>query len=98
MLEIPARKPNLGNLKLVPYKKENKLKLHRAFNLSVFTQFYPPDYAATGQLIEELAIHLERLGIHVQVFTGQPGYAFRKADAPPIECFKNLLIRRSRTS
>lgn len=98
MLEIPARKPNLGNLKLVPYKKENKLKLHRAFNLSVFTQFYPPDYAATGQLIEELAIHLERLGIHVQVFTGQPGYAFRKADAPPIERFKNLLIRRSRTS
>jgi glycosyltransferase involved in cell wall biosynthesis len=66
--------------------------------LKICTQFYPPDYAATGQLIEELAIHLECMGILVQVFTGQPGYAFQKESAPLRERTGNLLIQRSRSS
>ena len=44
-----------------------------SFNLSIITQFYPPDYAATGQLIQELATQLGQQGIEVHIFTGQPG-------------------------
>lgn len=98
MLDRYLPNPNFGELKIVWQKNENKLELHSSFKLSIFTQFYPPDYAATGQLIEELAIHLGRLGIDVQVFTGQPGYAFKKSSAPTKEHSEKLLIRRSRTS
>lgn len=67
-------------------------------NLSILTQYYPPDYAATGQLIEELAMQLERQGMHIQIFTGQPGYAFKKGSAPSSEKLGKRQIRRSRTS
>ncbi|UBF27990.1 glycosyltransferase family 4 protein [Kovacikia minuta CCNUW1] len=66
--------------------------------LSIFTQFYPPDYAATGQLIEELSNHLQHQGMAVKVFTGQPAYAFKKASAPRTERLGQLLIERSRTA
>jgi glycosyltransferase involved in cell wall biosynthesis len=70
----------------------------KSLQVKICTQFYPPDFAATGQLIEELAIHLECLGIPVQVFTGQPGYAFQKTSAPLRERSGNLLVQRSRSS
>lgn len=66
--------------------------------VSIITQFYPPDYAATGQLIEELAIHLGNQGIQVNVFTGQPGYAFQKASAPAVEYAHQVVVRRSRAT
>lgn len=72
--------------------------MHHAIRLSIFTQFYPPDYAATGQLIEELSTRLADYGIHVQVFTGQPSYAFSQNEAPVCEGTDSLKIRRSRTS
>jgi len=92
--------PNLNPVKLniVRPNSAKKLELHRPLRLSIFTQFYPPDYAATGQLIEELANYLGCHSIHVQVFTGQPGYAFQKADAPSRESSGRVLIRRSRSS
>jgi glycosyltransferase involved in cell wall biosynthesis len=67
-------------------------------NLSIVTQFYPPDYAATGQFIQELAHQFSRLGLQVQIFTGQPGYAFDRecANAPAVERSDRLLVRRSR--
>lgn len=71
---------------------------HYPVRLCVITQFYPPDYAATGQLIEELVTRLAHSGIQVQVFTGQPGYAFEKSSAPVIEKAPNIVIQRSRTS
>jgi glycosyltransferase involved in cell wall biosynthesis len=70
----------------------------KVFRLSIFTQFYPPDFAATGQLIEELANHLKHQGMRVKVFTGQPGYAFSKASAPVNEESGLLHIQRSRTA
>jgi glycosyltransferase involved in cell wall biosynthesis len=70
----------------------------RPLRLSIITQFYPPDYAATGQLIEELAFQLVDQGVQIQVFTGQPGYAYQKQSAPAIEQSQHLLIQRSRTS
>jgi glycosyltransferase involved in cell wall biosynthesis len=68
------------------------------FDLSIITQFYPPDYAATGQLIQELANELTKQGMNIHVFTGQPGYAFEKATAPVFEYSENLLVKRSRAS
>lgn len=76
----------------------NATGLQRPIKLSVITQFYPPDYAATGQLIEELVIHLKRQGMHIHVFTGQPEYAYQQDFAQPIECLDKLQIRRSRSS
>lgn len=70
----------------------------RPIRLSIITQFYPPDYAATGQLIEELATHLARQGMQVHIFTGQPGYAFGQSYAPPIEQLEKILVQRSRSS
>lgn len=44
--------------------------------LTILNQFYPPDYAATGQLLEELGEELNKDGLDVEVFVGQPGYAY----------------------
>jgi glycosyltransferase involved in cell wall biosynthesis len=68
------------------------------FNLQIITQFYPPDYAATGQLIQELAVQLSQQKVNVRVFTGQPGYAYTETEAPIRERLKSLFIRRSRIS
>jgi glycosyltransferase involved in cell wall biosynthesis len=66
--------------------------------LLIVTQFYPPDYAATGQLISELAAQLGNLGMQVSIFTGQPGYAFEKEFAPKREVAEQVFVQRSRTS
>jgi glycosyltransferase involved in cell wall biosynthesis len=79
-------------------KSQHKTKTLNAIKLSVFTQFFPPDYAATGQLIEELVKNLGSLGIDVEVFTSQPGYAFGTSEAPGIEQVGRVRIQRSRTA
>ncbi len=66
--------------------------------LSVFTQFYPPDFAATGQLIEELVNQLQHQDLQIRVFTGQPGYAFHKTEAPRLENLEYLRVKRSRAA
>lgn len=68
------------------------------FNLLIVTQFYPPDYAATGQLIQDLAYFLSKKGVHVNVFTGQPGYAYKQKQAPILETSHNIKVKRSRTT
>ena len=77
---------------------ENKGRQKGVVNLAILTQFYPPDYAATGQLIEELGKKLSQLGIEVKIFTGQPGYAFQEKSAPAIEILEGLKIKRSRAA
>ena len=67
--------------------------------VSIITQFYPPDHAATGQLIEELARQLSEQNIEIQILTGQPAYGGEKQKiAPPREKQKNIAVRRSLTS
>ncbi len=66
----------------------------RKLKLKIVNQFFPPDYAATGQLIEELAVHLKEFG-SVDVFTSQPSYAFDRDDSPRREMQDTLSIRRS---
>ncbi|NJL62229.1 MAG: glycosyltransferase family 4 protein [Methylacidiphilales bacterium] len=73
-------------------------KAEQAIKLSVITQYFPPDYAATGQLVEELVRELGILGVDIEVFTGQPGYAFGTTNAPATEKNGRVKIKRSRTS
>jgi glycosyltransferase involved in cell wall biosynthesis len=79
-------------------QENHATKPENNFCISIITQFYPPDYAATGQLIEELAIELTAQGMEVDVFTGQPGYAFKNKQAPAVEYRNRLKVRRSRAS
>ena len=65
--------------------------------LLIITQFFPPDYAATGQLIQELADNLAKNQLEVSIFTGQPSYAYSNKQAPIREIKNNLNIRRSKT-
>ncbi|MBE9213404.1 glycosyltransferase family 4 protein [Plectonema cf. radiosum LEGE 06105] len=74
------------------------LKIGQLIKLSVITQFFPPDYAPTGQLIEELVTHLGKQGVDIEVFTGQPGYAFENNNAPVVEVCGKVKIKRSRTT
>jgi EAL domain-containing protein (putative c-di-GMP-specific phosphodiesterase class I)/glycosyltransferase involved in cell wall biosynthesis len=63
--------------------------------LTIVTQFFPPDFAATGQYMDELATHLGQQGFRVNVFTGQPSYAFEVAEAPAEEQKGPVHITRS---
>lgn len=98
MLEKHRSKPDRAKFNVIRQNKETTPELPSCIKLSIFTQFYPPDYAATGQLIEELAIQLGKLGTDVKVFTGQPGYAFQKSSAPLKERLDKVIVRRSRTA
>ncbi len=60
------------------------LKTHAPIKLKIINQFFPPDYAATGQLIEELAHNLKAYGC-ISVFTSQPSYAFVDSEVPPAQ-------------
>ncbi|NUN65160.1 glycosyltransferase family 4 protein [Pseudanabaena biceps] len=70
-------------------------KAHLKTNISIITQFYPPDYAATGQFIYELAGALVEQGFDVSVFTGMPGYAFKQTEVKRQECENGVFVRRT---
>ena len=67
-------------------------------HLLICNQFFPPDFAATGQLLDELAKRLGQQGCKVRVFTSQPGYAFTDPSAPRREEQGSLTIRRTRVT
>jgi glycosyltransferase involved in cell wall biosynthesis len=98
LFKIQIPKPIELSYSLLGKKSNSQVKQPLPKTLSIITQFYPPDYAATGQLIEELVNQLARLGMQVHVFTGQPGYAFQEQAAPSVESSERIWIRRSRTS
>lgn len=73
-------------------------RINTPISLGVITQFFPPDYAPTGQLIEELTQSLSQQGINVEVFSGQPSYAFRSDCAPSLEWRNRVRVKRSRAT
>ncbi|NWF61071.1 MAG: glycosyltransferase family 4 protein [Fischerella sp.] len=79
-------------------KSKQLVETKKTVKLSVITQFFPPDYAATGQLIEELVRQLGQEGVDIEVFTSQPGYAFKSSNAPAIEKLGRVRVQRSRTA
>lgn len=80
---------------LLSKTRRREAVVEESTKLSVVTQFFPPDYAATGQLIEELVKHLDRKGLDISVFTGQPGYAFQSEAAPKKETIGSVQVQRS---
>lgn len=66
--------------------------------LTVVSQFFPPDFAATGQFIDDLTRRLAERGLQILVLTGQPGYAYHSDRAERIEFQHNRCIRRTSIS
>lgn len=72
----------------------SKNKNYKSIKLTFLTQFYPPDYAATGQLINDLISRLLKKRVEIAVITGSPSYAYGKYKFN--KCFQKekLIIRR----
>jgi glycosyltransferase involved in cell wall biosynthesis len=70
----------------------------RNARLTVVSQFFPPDFAATGQFIDDLTRRLAERGLQILVLTGQPGYAYHSDRAERIEFQHNRCIRRTSIS
>jgi glycosyltransferase involved in cell wall biosynthesis len=66
--------------------------------LTVVSQFFPPDFAATGQLLDDLTSRLAAGALQVQILTGMPAYAYSSSDAKRIEFQPNRCIRRTQAS
>ena len=98
-INIPKANPRQQDIPPVIQKHYplTPLKTHLPIDLKIINQFFPPDYAATGQLIEELAHHLKDFG-RVDVFTSQPSYAFDRDDSLRTELHDSLSIRRSQSA
>lgn len=67
--------------------------------VTLITQFFPPDYAATGQLLYQLVDGLVDRGLELLVLTGMPSYAFNSLHkSPRLEFRPHSVIRRSKAS
>jgi len=75
-----------------------RMTRNRFARFTVVSQFFPPDFAATGQLLDDLSARLARKGLQVQVLTGQPAYAYNESAADRIVFDLNRCIRRTRLS
>lgn len=81
-----------------PELYQSKDVAKEAIRVLFVTQYFPPDYAPTGQLIDELAKVLSEKGLKIRVFSGQPGYAFQISQAPRREMVEQVEVRRTRTA
>ena len=76
------------------FYKNNKVK-----RLTIVNQFFSPDYAATGQLLESLSKSLAfENDIQIKVLTGFPSYAYNSLKVKKLENSPNRTIKRSITS
>lgn len=66
--------------------------------ITLVTQFFPPDYAATGQLLDRLTNQLSSSKIKFRIICGMPYYAYKKTNVTRFEINKNRLIIRTRLS
>jgi glycosyltransferase involved in cell wall biosynthesis len=62
--------------------------------LLVINQYFPPDFASTGQYAFEICKSIGKEGIEVHVVTGQPSYTSSSPDALPYERLEGLHIYR----
>ncbi|MFQ6537977.1 MULTISPECIES: glycosyltransferase family 4 protein [Aphanothece] len=70
----------------------------RKARLTLVNQFFPPDYAATGQLLDDLTRRLASSGLQSQILTGMPNYAGGAREAASLEFEPNRCIRRTRVT
>lgn len=66
--------------------------------VTIVSQFFPPDFAATGQLLSDLCESLAENGHKVQVITGMPSYAYKDSRADRVEFRNGYCIRRTNAS
>ncbi|MEB3319778.1 MAG: glycosyltransferase family 4 protein [Cyanobium sp.] len=66
--------------------------------ITVVSQFFPPDFAATGQLLDQLTTGLAGDGMQIQVLSGMPAYAYNRHEAEPVAFEPNRVIFRTRAS
>jgi glycosyltransferase involved in cell wall biosynthesis len=90
-------------LKLKSSYQKNATVSHRStttshFLLTLLIQFFPPDYAPTGQLIDELTRALDVHDMNIEVFTAQPSYAYQSSSSPRRDVHGKVLVRRSRAT
>jgi glycosyltransferase involved in cell wall biosynthesis len=62
--------------------------------LLVINQYFPPDFASTGQYAFEICKSIGKEGIEVHVVTGQPSYTSSSPDALPYERLEGIHIYR----
>ena len=84
-------KINIVNNFLKKNKNKNKTK-----KLSIITQYFPPDFAPTGQLMFDLISNLKNLDYDINVFTGLPAYAYKKINT--IKYFQDANLKIFKTS
>ena len=75
--------------------KKNNLTLP-AIKVTLTNQFFPPDYAATGQLLDQLTKLLIKKNIFFLILTVFPNYAFKKNYSIKETIKKNRRIIRFR--
>lgn len=61
----------------------------------IINQFFPPDFAAAGQLLKELTTELSKKNLNIEILTGQPSYASNIRKTNKFELKKNITIRRT---
>ena len=87
--------------KFITYNLRNKAKNEkkRIKLVTVVNQFFPPDFAATGQLLNELSDGISKeSNYHIKVLTGLPSYAYESDPKSKIEKYQKRTIIRSNTS
>lgn len=72
-----------AKLKIVPSSK---------MNIVFLNQFYPPDTAATGQLLKDIAVALAQKGHHIEIIASSGGYAGGKIE--DTNTIQNLKVHR----
>ena len=99
---ISAARVHHSRLRRICRKLRNRFiwRASRSRNarLTLISQFFPPDFAATGQLLDDLTQRFAARGQQVQVLTGMPAYAYNNSDAKRIEFHPNRCIRRTNAS
>ena len=65
--------------------------------LLIINQFFPPDFAATGQLLESISKFISSKNIDVEILTTMPSYSNLKSKPLKNEKGKNLIVRRFNT-
>lgn len=85
-------------LEILPQRLRWRRERSRLARLTIVSQFFPPDFAATGQFIDDLSRRLAERGLQILVLSGQPGYAYHADRAERIEFQHNRCIRRTSVS
>ena len=55
---------------------KKKSRSNSTKTVALVNQYFPPDYAATGQLLDDLTRRIANKHLKFLIFTGQPSYSF----------------------